>query len=151
RITELVETTPGRMLIGEHLPRHPEVPFDVINRLLTKKEIGHIIDVVYRHTGQKATVIFCDKIMGLGFREAARAGISFGKDDMVIPDEKRRLVDQTRALVSDYEQQYADGLITKGEKYNKVVDAWAKCTDRVADAMMDRVSLLESDESGRQL
>src|SRR5690606_39058303 len=99
RISSLVETTPGRMLIGEHLPRHPEVPFDLINRLLTKKEIGTIIDVVYRHTGQKATVIFCDKIMGLGFKEAAKAGISFGKDDMVIPDEKRKLVEQTRSLV----------------------------------------------------
>ncbi len=150
-VATVVETTPGRMLIAEHLPRHPEVPFDLINRLLTKKEIGHIIDVVYRHTGQKATVIFCDKIMGLGFREAAKAGISFGKDDMVIPEEKRKLVEQTRTLVSDYEQQYADGLITKGEKYNKVVDAWAKCTDRVADAMMDHVSVLETGEGGRQL
>src|SRR5690606_15397528 len=92
-LASIVDTTPGRMLVAEHLPRHLEVPFDLINRLLTKKEIGHVIDVVYRHTGQKATVIFCDKIMGLGFKEAARAGISFGKDDMVIPDEKRRLVD----------------------------------------------------------
>ena len=151
RLSLIVDTTPGRMLIAEHLPRHPEVPFDLVNRLLAKKEIAQIIDVVYRHTGQKATVIFCDRIMGLGFREAAKAGISFGKDDMVIPAEKKRLVEQTRSLVSDYEQQYADGLITKGEKYNKVVDAWAKCTDRVADAMMDHVSLLEIDKvSGRQ-
>jgi len=99
-----------------------------------------LIDVVYRHAGQKATVIFADKIMGLGFREAAKAGISFGKDDMIIPAEKKIEVDKTQALVSDFEQQYADGLITKGEKYNKVVDAWSKCTDKVADAMMNEAA-----------
>jgi len=81
-------------------------------------------------------VIFADKMMGLGFREACNAGISFGKDDMVIPEAKYTLVNETKELVSDFEQQYADGLITKGEKYNKVVDAWSKCTDKVADAMM---------------
>ena len=99
-----------------------------------------MIEEVYRHAGQKATVIFCDKIMGLGFREACNAGISFGKDDMIIPDAKAVLVGETQALVSDFEQQYADGLITKGEKYNKVVDAWSKCTDKVADAMMDEAA-----------
>ena len=93
-----------------------------------------MIDAVYRHCGQKETVIFCDKIMGLGFTRSS--GISFGKDDMVIPDTKERLVG--RADSPRYEQQYNDGLITQGEKYNKVVDAWAKCTDRVADEMMSR-------------
>ena len=96
------------------------------NELMTKKEIGNLIDIVYRHCGQKATVIFCDRIMALGFREAAKAGISFGKDDMVVPKAKDKLVDDTRKLVTEYEQQYADGLITKGEKYNKVVDAWSE-------------------------
>jgi len=133
---EAAETSPGRLKIAEFLPLHHLIDYDFINRTLTKKEIGNLIDVVYRHAGQKATVIFCDKIMGLGFREAAKAGISFGKDDMVIPESKTRLVGETQDLVSDFEQQYADGLITKGEKYNKVVDAWSKCTDKVADAMM---------------
>ncbi|HLB07351.1 MAG TPA: DNA-directed RNA polymerase subunit beta', partial [Alphaproteobacteria bacterium] len=131
-----VKTTPGRMLVSELLPRHPALPFALINRLITKKEISDIIDAVYRHCGQKETVIFADRIMNLGFGYACRAGISFGKDDMVVPREKESLVEQTRELVSQYEQQYADGLITQGEKYNKVIDAWSQCTDKVADCMM---------------
>src|SRR3546814_6431872 len=86
------ETTPGRMLIGECLPKSHTVPFDVVNRLLTKKEIGGVIDQVYRHTGQKETVLFADAIMGLGFRHAFKAGISFGKDDMIIPAATEKLV-----------------------------------------------------------
>jgi DNA-directed RNA polymerase subunit beta' len=144
------ETTPGRMLLGETLPKSHRVPFDLVNRLLTKKEIGDVIDQVYRHCGQKETVLFADGIMALGFRHAFQAGISFGKDDMVVPAEKETLVDETRALVADYEQQYQDGLITQGEKYNKVVDAWARCGDRVADAMMKRISSSRVDQSGRE-
>ncbi|MDE1174618.1 MAG: DNA-directed RNA polymerase subunit beta' [Parvibaculaceae bacterium] len=147
----LVETTPGRMMVGELLPRHPNVPFDIANKLLTKREISKMIDLVYRHCGQKETVIFCDQIMALGFNRAFRAGISFGKDDMVIPGEKAKLVEETRTLATEYEQQYIDGLITQGEKYNKVVDAWAKCTDRVADVMMQKISAVQIDqESGRE-
>jgi len=132
-----VETTPGRMLLYQILPKHPNVAFErILNRLLTKKEITQLVDEVYRHCGQKETVVFADHLMNLGFSYAARAGISFGKDDMVVPESKARLVGQTAELVKQYEQQYADGLITKGEKYNKVVDAWAQCTDRVADEMM---------------
>ncbi len=133
---ELAETTPGRLKIAEYLPLHAKIPYSELNGLKNKKAIGSLIDLVYRHAGQKATVIFCDKVMGLGFREACNAGISFGKDDMIIPEEKAKLVGDTKAMVNDFEQQYADGLITKGEKYNKVVDAWSKCTDKVADAMM---------------
>ncbi len=136
----VVDTTPGRMKIAELLPRHHKVPFELTSQLMTKKVIGKIIDVVYRHCGQKATVIFCDKLMAVGFREACNAGISVGKDDMVIPAAKEKLVEETRALATDYEKQYSEGLITRGEKYNKVVDAWAKCTDQVADAMMDAMS-----------
>ncbi|MEQ8610336.1 MAG: DNA-directed RNA polymerase subunit beta' [Parvibaculum sp.] len=144
-LTQVVDTTPGRMLVGELLPKHPNVPFDLVNRLLTKRDISRMIDVVYRHCGQKETVIFCDQIMALGFRQAFRAGISFGKDDMVIPEEKAKLVEETRSLTTEYEQQYIDGLITQGEKYNKVVDAWAKCTDRVADVMMQKISAVQVD------
>src|SRR6187200_1032450 len=114
------ETTPGRMLLGETLPKSHKVPFETVNRLLTKKEIGDVIDTVYRHTGQKETVLFADAIMQLGFRHAFAAGISFGKDDMVIPKAKEKLVEETRSLVADYEQQYQDGFITQQEKYNKV-------------------------------
>jgi len=148
---ERVETTPGRMLLAQHLPNHPEVPFSLINRLLTKSEISEVIDTVYRHCGQKQTVLFADAIMSLGFNQAAMAGISFGKDDMVIPESKERLVDETKQLVKEYEQQYQDGLITQGEKYNKVVDAWAQCTDKVADEMMQEISSHDIDpETGRE-
>src|SRR6195952_4037050 len=144
-----VETTPGRMLLGETLPQSHKVPFETVNRLLTKKEIADVIDTVYRHTGQKETVLFADAIMGLGFRHAFKAGISFGKDDMIIPHEKIQLVEDTRALVKDYEQQYQDGLITQQEKYNKVIDAWSRCGDQVANAMMDKIKAQPKDENGR--
>jgi len=144
------ETTPGRMLIGECLPKNHKVPFDIVNRLLTKKEIGDVIDQVYRHTGQKDTVLFADAIMTLGFSHAFKAGISFGKDDMIIPDSKEGMVDTTKALVADYEQQYQDGLITQQEKYNKVIDAWSRCGDQVADAMMDEIKARPVDENGRE-
>ena len=116
------------------------MPFKLINQLLTKKEITNVIDSVYRHCGQKETVIFADRMMALGFQQACKAGISFGKDDLVIPATKTELVDETRSKVKEYEQQYQDGLITQGEKYNKVVDAWSNCTDRVADEMMKEIS-----------
>ena len=144
------ETTPGRMLIGECLPKSHKVPFEIVNHLLTKKEIGDVIDQVYRHTGQKDTVLFADAIMSLGFKHAFKAGISFGKDDMIIPDSKIELVDQTKGLVADYEQQYQDGLITQQEKYNKVIDAWSRCGDQVAAAMMDEIRATPLDEHGRQ-
>jgi DNA-directed RNA polymerase subunit beta' len=144
------ETTPGRMLIAECLPKSHKVPFEVVNRLLTKKEIGDVIDQVYRHTGQKDTVLFADAIMALGFRHAFKAGISFGKDDMIIPDSKDALVDETKALVADYEQQYQDGLITQQEKYNKVIDAWSRCGDQVAAAMMEELKATPIDEHGRE-
>jgi DNA-directed RNA polymerase subunit beta' len=145
------ETTPGRMLLGECLPQNHKVPFDVVNRLLTKKEIGDVIDQVYRHAGQKETVLFADAIMGLGFRHACHAGISFGKDDMIIPPAKDRLVEETRVLVRDFEAQYQDGLITQQEKYNKVIDAWSRCGDQVAAEMMKEIQSVKRGEDGREL
>ena len=151
KYTRIYETTPGRMYIGELLPKHPGITFDVCNQLMTKKNISAMIDAVYRTCGQKETVIFCDRIMSLGFTNAFKAGISFGKDDMVIPDTKPRMVEETQAAAKEFEQQYQDGLITQGEKYNKVVDAWAKCTDRIAEEMMKRISAVQVDqETGRQ-
>jgi DNA-directed RNA polymerase subunit beta' len=135
-IVQRVETTPGRMLLSEILPRNPAISFDLVNTLLTKKEISNVIDQVYRHCGQKETVIFCDHLMSLGFQQACKAGISFGKDDLIIPEAKRLLVAEAQDQVKQYEQQYQDGLITQGEKYNKVVDVWSRCTDKVADEML---------------
>src|SRR5438045_9133524 len=93
------------MLLGETLPESHQVPIETVNKVLTKKEIGDVIDIVYRHTGQKETVLFADAIMQLGFRHAFAAGISFGKDDMVIPQAKEGLVEESRALVKGYDQQ----------------------------------------------
>src|SRR5262249_51870038 len=146
------ETTPGRALLGQILPRNAKIPFDLVNKLMTKREISSMIDQVYRHCGQKETVIFCDRIMALGFHHAFKAGISFGKDDMVVPKSKWKIVDQTRELAKEFEQQFNEGLITQGEKYNKVVDAWSKCTETIADEMMSEISAVRKDEkSGREV
>src|SRR6202012_2321645 len=101
--TKVIETTPGRMKVAALLPRHPMIGHRLIEKALTKKEIGNLIDIVYRHCGQKATVIFADQMMGLGFKEAAKAGISFGKDDIIIPAKKAPIVAETRKLVEEYE------------------------------------------------
>jgi len=139
-IHQTILTTPGRALIAQILPKHPAIPFSLINKQLTKKNVSDVIDTVYRHCGQKEAVIFCDRLMGLGFKHAARAGISFGKDDMIIPAEKATLVGKTSEEVKEFEQQYQDGLITAGERYNKVVDAWSRCTDEVQAAMLKEIS-----------
>ena len=144
------ETTPGRVRIGALLPRNAKAPFELVNSLLRKKDVQNVIDTVYRYCGQKESVIFCDQIMSMGFREAFKAGISFGKDDMVIPETKWSIVNETRGQVTDFEQQYRDGLITQGEKYNKVVDAWSKCNDKVTDAMMDTISAPQTDDDGAE-
>jgi DNA-directed RNA polymerase subunit beta' len=149
-VTRRVKSTPGRMMVADILPRNPKIPFELVNRLLRKQEVSHIIDEVYRHCGQKETVLFCDAVMTLGFREACKAGISFGKDDMVVPATKTKLIDETRHRVREYEQQYLDGLTTDKEKYNLVVDTWSKCTDQVAAEMMKEISEPRIDpETGR--
>ena len=145
-----VETTPGRMLLGETLPQSSKVPFETVNRLLTKKDVGDVIDEVYRHTGQKDTVLFADAIMALGFRHAFKAGISFGMDDMIIAPDKDVLVNETRDFVKDFEQQYQDGLITQQEKYNKVIDAWSTCGDKVANSMMNEIKAVRKLPNGRE-
>jgi DNA-directed RNA polymerase subunit beta' len=144
-VRSIVVTTPGRMMIAQILPKHPEISFSLINRQLTKKSVSDVIDMVYRHCGQKECVIFADRLMGLGFTQAAKAGISFGKDDLIIPVEKEELIHRTQVEVKEFEQQYQDGLITAGERYNKVVDAWSRCTDEVASAMMKEISKQEAD------
>ena len=146
-VIQKVVTTAGRMLIAQVLPKNVNVPFTLINRQLTKKNVSDVIDVVYRHCGQKECVIFADRLMGLGFGQAFKAGISFGKDDLIIPETKGEMILKTQTEVKEFEQQYQDGLITAGERYNKVVDAWSRCTEEVAGAMMKEIS---KQEIGRQ-
>src|ERR1700709_988834 len=147
-VSRWYDTTAGRAMLGQVLPKSPKMPFDVINKLMTKKEISGVIDQVYRNCVQKETVIFCDRIMALGFYNAFKAGISFGKDDMVVPASKWKIIDTTKELAKAFEQQYNDGLITQGEKYNKVVDAWSKSTDQIADEMMKEISAVKKNPKG---
>ena len=140
RVERVVETTPGRAQLANIVPQNSAVPFSVVNTLMTKKEISNVIDHVYRYCGQKDTVIFCDQLMAMGFRKACESGISFGIDDLNTPEAKTRLVNESEVAVKEFEQQYQDGLITQGEKYNKVVDVWSRCTDQVADEMMKSIS-----------
>ncbi len=147
--SEVVETTAGRMLMAQYLPRNHQVPFSLLNRVLTKKEISKVLDVVYRHCGQKESVLFADKTMALGFKYAAKAGISFGKDDMIVPKTKEKHLGDTFKEVKQFEKQYADGLITSGEKYNKVIDAWSHCTERVAQDMTKEISSIGNEPDKR--
>jgi DNA-directed RNA polymerase subunit beta' len=131
---ERVETTTGRVLLREIVP--PEISFNDVNRVMKKKDLGMLVDLSYRLAGNKATVIFADKLKDVGFDYATRAGISIGIGDMVIPPEKQKLLDRARSDVREIEDQYNKGLITDGERYNKVVDIWAEVTDRIADEML---------------
>ena len=144
-------STAGRFLLANLLPMNHNNKFSLIDRLLPKKIVSEIIDHVFRFSGQKNTVIFCDKLKDLGFKHAFKAGISFGKDDLIIPENKEQLIEETKKLISDYENQYSEGLITRGERYNKVVDAWSKCTDKVASEMMKRISATEVTKEGLKI
>ena len=144
-------STAGRFLLSNLLPKNVNNRFALIDRLLPKKVVSEVIDHVFRFSGQKNTVIFCDKLKDLGFKHAFKAGISFGKDDLIIPDNKEQLIDETKKLIKDYENQYSEGLITRGERYNKVVDAWSKCTDKVASEMMKRISATEVTKDGLKI
>ncbi len=144
-------STAGRFLLSSIIPKNVNNKFSLIDRLLPKKIVSEVIDHVFRFSGQKSTVIFCDRLKDIGFKHAFKAGISFGKDDLLIPDNKEQLIDETKKLIADYEGQYAEGLITRGEKYNKVIDAWSKCTDRVASEMMKRISATEVTDEGLKI
>ncbi len=139
-IFEKFTSTAGRFLLANILPKKANIKFSLIDRVLSKKQVSEVIDLVFRFCGQKNTVIFCDKLKDIGFKYAFLSGISFGKDDLIIPEKKQTLVNDTKKMIEEYENQYSEGLITRGEKYNKVVDAWSKCTDLVATEMMKRIS-----------
>ena len=142
-VKEKYTSTAGRFLLANILPKNHNIKFALVNKLLTKRNVSEVIDTIFRYCGQKETVIFCDRIKTLGFKHAFKAGISFGKDDLIIPKTKENLISKTKKQIEEYEKQYADGLITRGEKYNKVVDVWSKCTDTVANEMMKEISSAE--------
>ncbi|MDH5518628.1 MAG: DNA-directed RNA polymerase subunit beta' [Gammaproteobacteria bacterium] len=134
---KIYETTVGRAIISELLPER--IPFDVVDRDLTKKAISNLINACYRRVGLKDTVIFADKLMYTGFKYSTKAGASICIGDMVIPEEKAPLLAAAEAEVREIEEQYSSGLVTNGERYNKVVDIWSHANDRVAKAMMDKL------------
>jgi DNA-directed RNA polymerase subunit beta' len=138
----LINTTPGRVILSELLP-DDTLPFDVVNKLLNAKEISNLIDMVFRHCGQKKTVVFADRLMKLGFTYASKSSVSIGKDDMVVPSTKGMHIKQTLSEVKNFEKQYSDGLITLGEKYNKVVDIWSKCSDKLSVDLLKEISAMK--------
>ena len=134
----LVETTIGRSLLSELLPKG--MSFDYVNRVMNKKAISNIINICYREVGLKATVIFADQLMYTGFHYATKSGVSIGVNDLVIPKEKAPIIAQAEDEVGKIQAQYASGLVTQGERYNKVVDIWSRTNDQVAKAMMNELS-----------
>ena len=135
--TSVVDTTAGRALLLDILPKG--LTFDLVNQDLNKRAISRLINACYRQVGLKETVIFADQLMYTGFKFATRAGVSFCSDDMVIPTEKVDILNSAEKEVKDIEEQYASGLVTKGERYNKVVDIWSHTNEKVAKAMMDKL------------
>ena len=133
----LVETTVGRALLSELMPEG--LPFDLVNRVINKRSLSGLINACYRQVGLKETVVFADQLMYTGFSYATRAGISIGVDDMEVPEEKRQILDSAEDDVKEIEGQYQSGLVTFGERYNKVVDIWASTNERVAKAMMEKI------------
>ncbi|HEY0818670.1 MAG TPA: DNA-directed RNA polymerase subunit beta', partial [Rhizobacter sp.] len=148
--TKLVDTTVGRALLSEILPKG--LPFSNINKALKKKEISRLINTSFRKCGLKETVVFADKLLQSGFRLATRAGISIAIDDMLVPKEKHTLIERAEKEVKEIEQQYVSGLVTAGERYNKVVDIWGKTGDEVGKVMMSQLSKQKTtDRHGKQV
>jgi len=136
-VVRLVDTTIGRSLLSGILPKG--LDFDHVNRTMTKKAISNVINACYRQLGLKKTVVFADRLMYTGFRLATTAGISIGVNDMVVPDSKPEILAVAEGEVKEIQDQYASGLVTDGERYNKVVDIWSRTNDQVAKAMMDKL------------
>ena len=148
--TKLWETTAGRALLSEILPKG--LPFSNINKALKKKEISKLINVSFRKCGLKDTVVFADKLLQAGFRLATKAGISICIDDMLVPEEKHEIIARAQKEVKEIEQQYVSGLVTSGERYNKVVDIWGKSGDEVSKVMMSKLSKeMVTDRHGKQV
>ena len=141
----LATTTVGRALLSEILPRG--LSFDLINQDMTKKAISACINACYRALGLKETVIFADQLMYMGFAYATRSAVSFGIDDIVIPEQKTKLVAAADREVKEIQEQYSSGLVTNGERYNKVVDIWSRANDQVAKAMMEKLGTEEATDT----
>ena len=137
-LPQIVETTTGRIILREILPE--TVPFAAINKVMTKKELSNLVDVCYRLAGNKETVILADKLKEIGFRYSTIAGISICINDMVIPEGKPAIIESASEEVKEIQNQYTEGLITDGERYNKVIDIWAKSTEEIAKEMLDNLS-----------
>lgn len=136
-----VETTAGRIILSEILPK--DIPFAMINKELTKKELGKLIEYIHKTSGRRETVVFLNELERLGFSYATNSGISISIDDMHIPSKKAELIREAELEVLEVQRQYADGLITQGERYNKVIDIWANVTEKVADEMMKELGAEE--------
>jgi len=148
--TSLVETTVGRALLSEILPKG--LPFSLMNKALKKKEISRLINASFRKCGLKETVVFADKLLQNGFRLATRAGISIAIEDMLVPEEKAGIIDRAEKEVKEIEQQYVSGLVTAGERYNKVVDIWGKAGDEVSKVMMAQLAKQQTqDRHGKEV
>ena len=148
--TSLVDTTVGRALLSEILPKG--LPFEVLNKALKKKEISRLINTSFRKCGLKETVVFADKLLQNGFRLATRAGISIAVDDMLVPKEKPAIIDRAENEVKEIAQQYASGLVTAGERYNKVVDIWGKAGDEISKVMMAQLAKQKTtDRHGKEV
>ncbi|MEY2684941.1 MAG: hypothetical protein RJA09_2085, partial [Pseudomonadota bacterium] len=149
-VTQLVDTTAGRALLSEILPKG--LPFSNLNKALKKKEISRLINTSFRKCGLKETVVFADKLLQNGFRLATRAGISIAIDDMLVPAEKHGIIERAESEVKEIAQQYASGLVTSGERYNKVVDIWGKAGDEVSKVMMAQLAKEKTiDASGKEV
>ncbi|KUG22766.1 dna-directed rna polymerase beta' subunit [hydrocarbon metagenome] len=136
--SELKETTAGRIILSEIVP--PEIDFDMVNKLMNKKELTNLIDYCYRLCGDKTTILLCDRLKDLGFKYATISGLSFAVGNMIIPEQKKKIVLQADKDVFKIQRQYMDGLITDGERYNKVVDIWAQATEKIASEMLKGIS-----------
>jgi DNA-directed RNA polymerase subunit beta' len=146
---EMVETTAGRVILNEIVPE--EIPFEIINQVMDKKALGELIDQAYRRLGNKATVILADRLRTLGYESATRAGVSIAINDMEIPKDKQKFIGAANVQVAQIEEQYQEGLITDGERYNKVIDIWADATERVAEQMLERLGTdVVRDEQGKE-
>ena len=147
---ELVQTTPGRVLVSDILP--PELSFEHVNTVLTKKAIAKLVGAAYRTCGIKSTVILCDRLKDMGYEFATRAGVTIGVKDLTIPESKKNILAKSQAEVDDIERQYRDGIITRTEKYNKVVDVWTKATQDVSTEMIKEISydVLTDPKTGKQ-
>ncbi len=147
----LIDTTPGRILVGEILPE--EVPYEYVNCLLTKKNIAKLIGETYRRAGTKATVILCDKLKDMGYEYSTQAGITIGVKDLEIPAAKEMILSTSQSQVNEIENQYREGIITRTEKYNKIVDVWTKATNDISSQMMQEISkdILTDPKTGQKV